>query len=79
MSKNWEEIAHKAQTELHMLKSKEPEYRLNRLRDEFAMSALTGLVTSTDQEGTWTYGNAENVAKESYSIADQMLKARIKS
>lgn len=45
------------------------------LRDEFAMSAVSGLTTATDQDGTWFF-DAEDIATEAYLIADAMMKAR---
>ena len=49
--------------------------KLERLRDEFAMSAVTGLTTATDPDGKWFF-DAKDVATEAYLIADAMLKAR---
>jgi len=40
-----------------------------RLRDEFAMAALTGLLSHD-------YDNMPNLAHEAYLIADAMLEAR---
>lgn len=47
------------------------------LRDYFAAKAITGLVSATNQEGTWTATEcAEEIALESYKIADAMLRQR---
>ena len=45
--------------------------KLERLRDEFAMAALTGLVSYVVKGATF-----ENVAEDAYKAADAMLKAR---
>lgn len=45
--------------------------RLRFLRDEFAMAALTGLLSKYETDSPWQY-----VAKSSYDIADLMLTAR---
>lgn len=52
---------------------------LERLRDEFAMAALTGLTSATDSEGMFTFGSSKDVADCAYDIADAMLKAREQS
>lgn len=46
------------------------------LRDKFAMMAISGLTSATDQDGTWTGNDPETVAEEAYRIADAMIKAR---
>lgn len=51
---------------------------LERLRDEFAMAALTGLTSACDEQGQWTGTNEAGVAIEAYRIADAMLEARKK-
>lgn len=44
------------------------------LRDEFAMSALTGLLGS-DLEYSWK-GNSQGLAQEAYIVADAMMRER---
>lgn len=45
------------------------------LRDEFAMAALAGLMSATNQDGQWTaYVSA--AAEWAYEAADAMLSAR---
>lgn len=44
-----------------------------KLRDLFAMHALSGLV-----QGDWGTADCETMAKTSYRLADEMLKARSK-
>ncbi len=50
--------------------------KLERLRDEFAMSALTGLLSAVDSNGQWTWGTAKDVVDCAFDIADEALKAR---
>jgi hypothetical protein len=56
--------------------------KLERLRDEFAMAAMTSIITVAEKAG-WHWqqseGFYETVAKKSYMAADQMLKAREQS
>lgn len=52
------------------------EGKLTRLRDEFAMAALTGLTSAVDGEGTYTWNEPKDVADCAYGIADAMLAAR---
>lgn len=53
--------------------------KLERLRDEFAMAAMSSIITVAEKAG-WHWqqseGFLETVAKKSYMSADQMLKAR---
>ncbi len=42
-----------------------------RLRDEFAMAALTGMLANHDNEGDF-----DDFAKDCYTFADAMLAAR---
>jgi hypothetical protein len=46
------------------------------LRDKFAMMAMGGLTSATEQDGTWTGNVPEIVSEEAYNIADAMIKAR---
>lgn len=51
----------------------------DRLRDEFAMAALTGLLAYSSNEGTGNYHNnsdAPGVAGAAYDYADAMMEAR---
>ena len=49
------------------------------LRDEFAMCALTALMSATNQEGDWTTINCEkDIADKCYHMADLMMKERSK-
>jgi len=45
------------------------------LRDQFAMAALTGLMTSQDQQGEWQH-DVLGATRIAYEVADAMLKAR---
>ncbi len=45
------------------------------LRDEFAMAALTGLMSAADQNNIWTC-NTTNAVRWAYEAADAMLEAR---
>jgi hypothetical protein len=45
--------------------------KLERLRDEFAMAALAGMVSYVVEGATF-----ENVAEDAYKAADAMLRAR---
>lgn len=48
---------------------------LNRLRQELAMAALTGLLGAADSNGQWTWGTAKDVADCAVEIANEMLRA----
>lgn len=45
--------------------------QLERLRDEFAMAALQGMLADTQVRQSW-----QDFAKDSYELADAMLAAR---
>ena len=50
------------------------------LRDKFAMMAISGYTSATNQEGTWTSDGCEvEMAQNAYRIADEMINARIKT
>ena len=46
------------------------------LRDEFAGKAMQGLISATDDDGTWTSPTDVSLGKISYRVADALLKAR---
>lgn len=52
-----------------------PSYR-EELRDKLAMSAMNGILSNHCMIDNVTEQSAEWVAKESYQMADAMLKAR---
>lgn len=56
---------------------KEPQRAGMSIRDWFAGQALAGLSTATDADGQWQ-SDPSGLAKESYAIADAMLKEREK-
>lgn len=45
------------------------------MRDQFAIAAVQGLMTSQNQEGEWRHCVTE-AARISYEVADAMLEAR---
>ena len=49
-----------------------------KLRDYFAAKALSGLLTTTSEDGTWAHGGYELTASECYKFADAMIAERDK-
>ncbi|MCC7541944.1 MAG: hypothetical protein IT379_37335 [Deltaproteobacteria bacterium] len=55
------------------------EHRKRDLRDQFAMAALTGILSATTkraQDQQWVYVDPDAAANEAYQFADEMLARR---
>lgn len=73
INKTEEEIDQHIKKKAELIHNAKEAMRLNDLRDQFAMAALTGLLASK-----CTLDSAPHAVREAYEAADEMLKAREK-